>query len=345
MPTINKPLLKLALALHTQLASNGANDPFIELPVSSWDRCAELVRQLRRARLRGWHLAMNQLLGDLSYAIPSVQHELAAIQERLPRSTGIQCLATVSDIYQDLVSLSEEFEEFDADGRTQRLSVTTEAITLDNVYLGPFKIQLQSLRLSRGEGPAYRIIAKDPHPAESRENVTHPHVMDEILCEGDGRAAIRQALAQGRLLDFFTLIAGILRTYNQESPFVELALWHGSTCSDCGTLVDEDDGYSCQKCGDTICGDCEATCCGCDDCCCANCIGSCAACEDNHCDSCLKTCDGCLRRVCSGCLDQNERCPNCHEKDCFEDRTDDCAPPPDGAAVQPHRLGQAFVPA
>ena len=49
--------------------------------------------------------------------------------------------------------------------------------------------------------------------------------MDERLCEGDGRSAIRQALAQGRLLDFFMLVAGGLRTYNAESPFVALEIW------------------------------------------------------------------------------------------------------------------------
>jgi hypothetical protein len=50
--------------------------------------------------------------------------------------------------------------------------------------------------MTSGE-PAYRVIAKDAHPAESRENVTHPHVMDEVLCEGDGKHGIRRALSEG----------------------------------------------------------------------------------------------------------------------------------------------------
>ena len=172
---------------------------------------------------------------------------------------------------------------------------------LEGVYLGPFEIQLQWARVTNGGEPAYRVIAKDPHPAESRENVTHPHVMDEILCEGDGKHGIRRALSEGRLLDFFTLVAGVLRTYNPESPFVELALWSGSSCSDCGALVDEDYSYSCHKCGDTICGECETVCGGCDDSCCSGCIGSCAACEESFCRRCLKTLRGlppaCLLRL------------------------------------------------
>jgi hypothetical protein len=90
---------------------------------------------------------------------------------------------------------------------------------------------------------ALRVIAKDPPPCESRENVTHPHVMDETLCEGHGRHAIRQAIAQGRLLDFFTLVANGLRTYNEESPFVALELWYGAACSDCGAVVDDEDRF------------------------------------------------------------------------------------------------------
>src|SRR6185369_16757988 len=175
----------------------------------------------------------------------------------------------------DLVALRQEFEELDYDRRGRRLSVVTEPIVLAGVYLGPFEIRLQWAPVTRSDVPAYRVVAKDPHPAESRDNVTHPHVMDEVLCEGDGRHAVRQALSQGRLLDFFTLIAGILRTYNSESPFVELPLWHGSTCSDCGARVDEDDCYSCQKCHDNICSECETVCGDCEESCCSTCIGSC----------------------------------------------------------------------
>ena len=42
-------------------------------------------------------------------------------------------------------------------------------------------------------------------------------------------------------------LPAVLRTYNPESPFVELALWNGSSCSDCGAGVDEDHSYSCAE--------------------------------------------------------------------------------------------------
>ena len=344
MPATKNPLSRLAAAIHRELNAESGHEPLVEMPQVYWQRCVELVRQVRRARLRGWHLAANQLLKDLSYAIPSIQHELSTIAERVPRRTAVDRRATMHDIYQDLVALRQEFEQLDYDRKGRQLSVVTEPILLAGVYLGPFEIRLKWAQPTRGELPVYRVIAQDPHPAEGRENVTHPHVMDEILCEGDGRHAVRQALAQGRLLDFFMLIAGILRTYNPESPFVEVALWYGGNCSDCGVGVDEDHSYACAKCGDTVCSECERLCCGCDDGCCSGCIGSCAACEDNYCRRCLQPCNGCSGSICSGCLDDNERCPNCHEKESREDEENDAgATAPGGAAVQSDGLGQTLI--
>jgi hypothetical protein len=343
MPTINKALMRFAAAVHAQLTGRQVNEPLIELPVRPWDRCTELVRQIRRAQLRGWNLAVSALSKDLDYAIPSVQQELTAIHQRLSRRSGPGRFATASEIYGDLVALNDEFEELNHDSKACRLSITTEPIVLEGVYLGPFEIQLQWARVTNGGEPAYRVIAKDPHPAEARENVTHPHVIDEILCEGDGKHGIRRALLEGRLLDFFTLVAGVLRTYNPESPFVELVLWSGSSCSDGGALVDEDYSYSCQKCGDTICGECESLCGGCDDSCCSGCIGSCAACEESFCRRCLKPCEACHRHVCSGCLDDQERCTTCHADESEnEDGASDS--PPDSIAIQSDCVGEALVP-
>src|SRR4051812_48136336 len=337
MKTINKSLMRLAIAVHARLSANQCNDALIEMPSQAWQSCTNLVRQIRRAKMRGWHLAAKALGGDLVYAIPSVVLELTTMQNRLRSQSCELRIASVTDLYQDLVALDEEFEALEFASDVCSLSVTTEPIVLHGVYLGPFEIQLKVGRA--GCDPSYQIIAKDPHPAESRDNVTHPHVMDQVLCEGDGRHAIRQALSQGRLLDFFTLVAGVLRTYNPESPFVELALWQGTSCSDCGSLVHEDYSYSCHRCGDTVCGECEATCGGCEESYCSSCTGNCAACEEAFCRRCLNTCEGCHRHVCSGCLHENERCINCHEEE-PED-----VPPITGVEVQPDSLGQAALPA
>jgi hypothetical protein len=338
MPSTNKPFLRLAGAIHAELAAPRSRDTFVELPTCSWDRCAQLVRLVRRAELRGWHLAAEELRRDLGYTLSTLQSELTAIASQSPRIPITKALAKVGDVYCDLLALNEEFDEVDHDLRGRWLSVTTEPITLQDIYLGPFEIQLDWGR--SGDDSAYRVIANEPHPAESRDNVTHPHVMDDRLCEGHSRQAIRQALSQGRLLDFFTLVANGLRTYNEESPFVALEIWHGATCSNCGAIVDEEERYLCQRCEETICQGCEVACCGCDDCYCSQCITGCEACDDNFCGGCLKPCKQCQRNICSNCLEEDERCSACHEK---QEREDDADPAAGGAAVQPLCLGQAAV--
>lgn len=281
------------------------------MPDHRWDVCTRLARQIRRAQLRGWHLAKTRLLSDLRHAVNSLVQELTRVHSQISSATAPNFTPTIRDIYQDLRSLSEEFEELDFDLSTPHLSVTTEPIILEGVYLGPFEIRL---RCDYRHGvPSYRVIARDGHPAESRENVTHPHVMDEVLCEGDGRHAIRQALAQGRLFDFFSLVASVLRTYNPESPYVELALWQGRSCSDCGAITDEDS--NCQQCNSDICSDCETLCGGCEDGCCSECIDKCASCHEPYCQRCLTRCDQCQQRVCTACLPESEMCSNCYEED------------------------------
>lgn len=339
MSSINKSLLRLAVAIHSQLASHGGHDRVAELPKSSWECCTGLVAKIRRAELRGWQLAAAELRRDLAYMISSVQSELTAIASQLSALTPARPMATVGDVYEDLLTLEDDFDEVEFDIRDHRLSVTTEPITLQNVYLGPFEIQLDWGRTR--DDSAYRVIASEPQPPESRENVTHPHVMDDRLCEGHSRHAIRQALVQGRLLDFFMLVANGLRTYNEESPFVALEVWFGVSCADCGALMDEDERYVCQKCEETICSGCEAMCGGCDDSCCSQCITCCAACDDNFCQGCLKPCKECRSSVCSGCLQDDERCSSCHEKD----QNNTTNPAPDRATVQPIRMGQTAVPA
>jgi hypothetical protein len=247
-------------------------------------------------------------------------------------------LVTIYDIYQDLVALEAEFGNLDMDSQGRWLSVTTEGIELNGVYLGPFEIRLAWNRIA--SDAAYRVIATDPHPCSSRDSVTHPHVADEVLCEGDGRHAIRSALAQGRLLDFFTLVASVLRTYNRESPYVPLAEWFGQACSDCGAATDSEDSYACQRCGEIVCEDCETCCVNCENSYCANCIRGCAICEEPYCRGCLRGCPQCDARVCGGCFIDNERCKNCHEEE-SEDGVNGAQPAL--VAVQPHGLGQTAV--
>lgn len=332
----SQSLIRLTLAIQRALDPSRSPARLIELPTGSWGRASELIRQARRAELQGWHLATARLQTDLRHALAALQSPLAELEQLLTRCSSLPYRAAPAEIYGDLCSLASEFDALEFNLPSQWVAVTIEPITLEGHYLGPFEIRLDLRRLA-AELP-YRVIALEPHPAASRAGVTHPHVVDEVLCEGDGRAAIRQALLQGRLLDFFHLVANLLRTYNRESTFVELALWNGEDCSDCGGSVTADESYVCERCAETVCGDCQGACGACERGFCSRCVGQCDHCQQVCCGRCLESCAGCQRDVCPMCLSDQERCPPCHEQEQPAEMPTSAAAT--GAAVSAHGLGQ-----
>lgn len=348
MAAPNKKLLvRTAIAIHAQLAAGGtARLP--TLPLDNWKRCRTLVRQIRRAQLKGWHLAADDLRLDLGYALTSLTGYLIELKQRLDTAHTDSGTTTARDLYEDLKALEEEFQVVSYSRKDRTFSVHTEPIELDGLELGSFEVRLDVSQLAADSN--YRVVALEPNPSSSRPEVTHPHVMDEVLCEGEGRQAIRRALAEGRLVDFFQLVAGVLRSYNDESPFVALDEWHDQRCCDCGQMTNDDYGLSCSTCGDWVCGECEVSCGGCGDGHCTHCLARCSICEDSYCRHCLRSCLGCRQAVCSQCLLRDERCLNCHEEneDSAEDdnpaENNDSAATADTATLA-HRVGQAAVPA
>jgi hypothetical protein len=275
-----------------------------------------------------------------------LQGELIAIDRSLEPQHYESHQVAVGDIHADLVALHEEFDDVSFDRRGKSLSVTTESIELDDVYLGRFEIRLEWSDLAAGHPHNYRVIAVDANPAATNEGVTHPHVQDEAVCEGEGRQMIRSALEQGRLLDFFVIIATLLRTYNSGSPYVALSDWGGAECADCGGTMSDDGRWTCEKCETTVCGGCYQNCSDCDGIYCDECTTSCDGCDETRCRSCVAVCSVCHDEFCEACLNDDERCYNCHEKENeateANDSDIDCRIP---AAVQPNCLGEAVVPA
>ncbi len=249
------------------------------------------------------------------------------------------------------MALHDEFEEVTFDRRGHTLSVTMEAIELDGVYLGPFEIRLDWENSQGCQSYNYRVIALDANPAAANDSVTHPHVQDEEVCEGYGHEPIRRALEQGRLLDFFVIVANLLRTYNSGSPYVSLSEWYGIQCPDCGSTVGDDDRWTCEKCEASVCGECYYNCPGCDCAFCNECVTHCEGCDENHCGGCMRQCSRCNAELCQGCLDDNERCSDCHDKETEEENEEllangSCDGGVDAfAPLQPDGVDQAAVPA
>jgi hypothetical protein len=311
MTPTNKTALRAAVLLHERVAGSKGQPQLISLPDYSWNHVRQLRRQIALACQRGWHGAVKRLSEELVYVMQNCRRDLDSALYALQDSLPERPLSSASNVYRDILALEDEFEQVDIELGKHELSVTTDRIVLEDLDLGEFQIRLDWHRLDSSS--AYRIVALDPHPAAKNEGVTHPHVQDERLCEGEGHPAIRAALAECRVFDFFLLVSQILHTYARGSAYIELDDWSGVSCSDCGATMNRDDSYCCQRCGSELCEDCRQVCTGCDEPYCSGCLSQCAACGHEYCSSCLATCPACRKRFCEDCREEG-LCQPCHEK-------------------------------
>ena len=222
---------------------------------------------------------------------------------------------SIRDILADLQQAQEEFEDLKYVEKDGLLAVTTDAIELEGFYLGEFEIRLQigSLSQYKRHSMIYQVVALDPHPAACNDSVTHPHVSDEHMCEGDAGAAIEAALTNGRICDFFHLVTAVLTNYNPNSPYVALADWEGRPCYDCGYTMASDDTHWCSSCEEDFCDECTSYCRRCDETTCSGCLEECTVCGDLICPSCKMSCPECNRLICKNCHEQ-EQCPCIQER-------------------------------
>jgi hypothetical protein len=300
--------LRVAMQIHERLSQEvRAASPL--LPLEEWRRLLQVTSGIAHASERGWNAAAaicrqerRRLLRQISERLA----EIARIEEDWATRRPVQ---SPQEIIDDLEVLEKEFDDVALDLKQQKVSVTTDAIVLEGINLGRFRIELPWNELPN---PIYEVIAVDPHPAGPDSSKTHPHVGDNSLCEGDGRVPIAKALGGGRLLDFFVHVRQILETYNPGSAYVPLSRWNGSSCSDCGYVGDEDDSSCCDGCGSELCLDCSTSCSGCGRCCCNECRERCEICDEYLCSSCRRFCEDCDRTLCRGCRTDG-RCGSCHQ--------------------------------
>ena len=75
--TPNKKLLmRLAIAIHEQLITGQSMRRDVELPAATWQQCEALLRQMHRAKQRGWQLAAGRLQHDLQEMLRRLNGEL-----------------------------------------------------------------------------------------------------------------------------------------------------------------------------------------------------------------------------------------------------------------------------
>jgi hypothetical protein len=271
---------------------------------------------LRKACHCGYYGAAQRLHARIERQVQALRRDLDDIPAE---QNSNQKTPTIRQLAGELRQIEEEFGEWKFEPGVQLLSVRTGPIHLEEVYLGPFSIELELSGLSyfsgsqagAGQHP-FRVVALDPHPAAGNRHVTHPHVSDERLCTGESTPLISAALMNGRLADFFLIVRGLLQTYNPDSPYVALDVWTGTSCNECGDRVHEDDRYYCESCDHDVCDGCTGRCQSCDESACLGCLINCKHCEAYHCVGCMKDCTECGSRCCVDCLDE-KLCPPCVE--------------------------------
>jgi len=309
MELSDRELVRIAGSICTQLAMlktrrYGRIAEEISRVLISLDELHSIQQRLIICSQRGWHAAARSVQAQtlrIVTHLPAMANELKwSLESSVAESPSL------GEVCDELRQLDEEFGSLRHNGEGGFISVTTDAIELEGIYLGEFQLRLNIENISQAKLPsALAVVAIDPHPAASNRHVTHPHVSDEQLCSGDGRTAMQAALAGGRLCDFFMLARGVLENYNPDSPFVPLADWEGIICSDCGYSMSEDAVHCCTACGRDFCDECMSFCRRCDESVCQSCIEDCPACEESCCPECMTDCPTCGRRVCKVCLKEN----------------------------------------
>ena len=301
-----KYLLRMAIRLQQQYAAQrkralleAVGDTLAQLRTSI-DLAVNHERMLRRAVKSGWNLCLPDKWAEYTWALQDIENKARAIHnrsstlgftpQRIPGSTALSneywLPPTLRDLYDELLLAEREFSEVEYDRTERRISVTTDRIELEGIDLGPFRIDLFLGEMRSDSTEQWFLVhATEPNAAASREDVTHPHVMDDKLCTGDGAIPIQQALLNGRIGEFFVLVRSVLETYNADSAYVPLERRSGQSCHDCGYL-ESSEMYFCE------------------------------GCEHEFCDECMSCCEVCSISRCRGCLDKSEISEEYICKDC-----------------------------
>ena len=292
----NRDVIRMAVRLRERLLE--LRKPVLpDLPEGPWRLCQKLTQQSETAWKRGWLAAAERLRPRLQNALRELQENLARMRDGQVRQNPLRACLSLRELSAELMGLFDEFAEVEFNLRARTVLVTTDPIELEDVYLGPFRIELGLG--DPGRGLSYSVVATDPHPANRDEDVVHPHVRDNTLCEGEGTLPIRRALEEGRLGDFFQIVSQILHTYNPSSAYVNLDEWEGSSCTACGTSIDDEERTSCSRTGDYLCYECAVNCPGCDQDIAPALIERCQKCDEESCDRCLEQglCHACREEI------------------------------------------------
>ncbi len=305
-----------------------------------FDGVQRLMRLCRHAQRRGYRVASTRLVPRLERSLRDLAVAATMQAERLRAGRHPAQPPLAGTLYWDLLAIDDEFPSFEVDFKRRQLRVTTDPIELQEVSLGPFVLSIDWETLGE-EQPRYLVTAIEPNTPAANPSVTHPHVVDDRLCEGEGALMLQAASLEGRLHDFAIVVRQILQTYNEASAYVDLDRWYGLPCSDCGVHVESEHCRLCGRCDDELCDECVRSCESCGEDLCHRCCDTCTCCDDNNCRSCLEPCGDCSRNYCHQCL-TNGVCDACIDE---KEAAAEARAASQVAAADAVRVGQAPLPA
>ncbi|WP_417388678.1 hypothetical protein [Gimesia sp.] len=326
-------------------------------PVDQWTRVMSFSRLLSKAQQYHYPAAFAFCLVQYQQSMARLIQELTACHNEITTIKRKPEIPSLRDLVDELSSLSDEFENTSIYWSEQEIVVRTPPVVLREINLGEFEIRLRWCEL--GDPQPYRIISLSQ---TGTDDVHHPHVQGDTLCEGEGKIPISQALAEGRLGDFFLLVQQILQTYNPSSAYVPLDRWWNSSCADCDDSMSQEESRPCSICEHQICEYCRRNCTTCGNHLCSSCADTCETCHHTFCRDCLSECDACSDCFCRSCL-SDQTCSSCLEEakeneDALSEESTPDAPPaatppsetPEAAQtphapIQPVCLGQTDLPA
>ena len=312
--TSKDPRIRMALKLQRILQKlQSAFDPSVIASVEGTlhqsQQLSDQFSLYMKCRKRGWAAASDTVYQRMLQILQRIKHISTTSLQPIPASLASRCLSA-RDLCAELGQLADEFPQTSLDLKKQVISAQTEAIVLEDIYLGEFRLELHLDRLlSHCDAKAFDIVALDPHPASGDADIVHPHVRDNQICAGDGAAPIASALREGRIADAFLAIHAVIRTYNSSSPYISLDRWQGIVCSDCGNSEDDDNSFFCDGCSSYFCREC---------------FSSCDLCNEAYCNSCLEQDDESDRNCCPSCRHQCEFCGRTVDARHFNESTQLC---------------------
>lgn len=284
----------------------------LTLLTNTLNRVSPQSRKLSIALAKEWSASCEKSCICVQRTLTEIPKYVIRTQEMLTKRKPK--IPAVRSLFEEVKAVEAEFGNIQLTKPENSISVLTEPITLEGIYLGPFRIALfLDMAPQVYNQQAYAVYATEPNPAATDSTVTHPHVSSDSLCEGDGHAAIWSALEAGRLLDFFMLIRSILNTYNSGGAYVQLEDWDGLPCYECGYVMQSDEYYYCRSCENEFCDQCSTCCESCHEIICLNCAGRCQVCEEPLCQQCQIECSQCERICCESCLEEGI-CSDCREE-------------------------------